>query len=187
MQTYLRGGQLSDSECSDVEAEEWEGRVVANGAVGGTTVTLPLVERQCTCGRCTALRHARGDHLCCRQMLSKWQHTVGEEEQRADLCVTEERGELGLCVTETLAYKAVTSDHSLRVLAMCRWDTSGVATKDPPQNEKMRHNGYVAVSYHLDGKCKTRTPLPSCVMTELRQRYPAAEYTGFQAKKQRRV
>jgi hypothetical protein len=130
--------------------------------------TSPAV-RTCTCGKCTDLKHAGGDHICCRQALEKWEMHLEDEEKNVNM----------ICVTDSSAFHAICNDHALRVFILSRWDSSGIPTKDPPQNEKFRHNAYMAMSYFLDGKKKVRAPLPSCVMTVLRSRYPGKEYTGF--------
>ena len=33
--------------------------------------SMALGKLECTCGKCTVLHHAGGDHLCCRQMFQK--------------------------------------------------------------------------------------------------------------------
>jgi hypothetical protein len=150
------------------DSSDTEPAAGVSGTQGPRRPAREARERECTCGRCTELHHAGGDHLCCRQLVHKWDTMLEDGEDKQNLCLT-----------ETAAFKAITSEFSVRVLVLSRWDTSGIPTTDPPQHEKMRHNSYVAMSYHLDGKSRTRKPLPACVMSELRKKYPSDVYTGY--------
>ena len=131
-----------------------------------------MIKRVCTCEVCTDLSYGQLDHLCCQQMSHKWMDKLSDYETSVK------------CVAECEAFNGSCNPYAIRNLLLSMWDKSNIAMEDPPQNSKLRKAGYRAAHLFLDGKSRVRRPLPSCIMTVIRQKFPENDdvYMGFHFK-----
>jgi hypothetical protein len=94
-----------------------------------------------------------------------------------------------LCVTESKAFIDSVKPNAIRNYLLIVWSEkkknrggrSQTRLEDPPSNMNMRFGAYYAMSLFLNGHTKQRIPLPSCIMSKIREAYPDDnnQYVGF--------